>query len=463
MKKVMVLTVRITIIALVILGLTACSKHSSTQGSTTNVPANQNQNTAAGEEVTKELQENLVYLISEKYGFYLEAPMFWSGRVVISEENDSFTVKHRTTSKNVSAKNPVILNVINYGSEKKWEQDANKKDEPFPYEKLGVINGNVFAGMPSFDFPYDDKSPTDKKEYTEIISSLDVVLKSFKPINNESEDKKFYGIWKIQRLLAASGDADTEIARQLIGKKLYYTDVFAYMEGNIADRNYYREKTISVQEFTEQYNIPFAQTDIPENQATMVTVFDDANYEQISKEIGNMFLVKDKNTLIMILDGALLELTREGIKTDSPTQHLTEKDNSEKTGEQARNEEDTAEQTMTKGVNRYAAAGINDPVGFEQYFYAVQSLINSDDREEVVKYFSYPVTLQIHNQQVTIKNAEEMLKQYDTVFTLNVKKAVAEQKVDNLFVNYMGVMVGNGQLWFGVGEGEKYFILSVNP
>jgi len=56
-----------------------------------------------------------------------------------------------------------------------------------------------------------------------------------------------------------------------------------------------------------------------------------------------------------------------------------------------------------------------------------------------------------------------MLACCDSVFTENVKKAVAGEEVEDLFVNAKGVMVGNGQLWLGVAEGEKYLILSVNP
>ena len=69
----------------------------------------------------------------------------------------------------------------------------------------------------------------------------------------------------------------------------------------------------------------------------------------------------------------------------------------------------------------------------------------------------------INQKTVTINNAQEMLANYDSVFTENVKKAVAGEKVEDLFVNAQGVMVGNGELWLGVAEGEKYYILSVNP
>lgn len=253
--------------------------------------------------------ETTYALVSEKYGFSMEAPASWKGRVAISEENSSFIVQHLTASPKTPVRNPVVINVIEYGSVAYWEQESTKEDQPFPYEKLGVINGKVFACIPPFDFPYDENSPEDLKEYTEMMASVEKVLQSFKPINKEVA----------------------------------------------------------------------AQPGIPG-------------------------------------DG-----------------------------------------------NKYRAAGIEDPAGFEQYFHMVRSLIANNDREAVARCFSYPTDLPINNKKVTINNVQEMLEQYDNVFTLNVKKAVAEQKAENLMVNASGVMVGNGQLWFGVAEGEKYFILAVNP
>lgn len=317
MKKVMVIMRRLTMLLLIIFILAGCSKDAPVQNNggqnndaQSSTVQNNPSNTASGEEVKKDIQETQFLLVSEKFGFSLEAPGSWKGRVEISEENNSFMVKHVTISKEAPVKSPIIINIIEYGSVEKWEQDSKKKDEPFPYEKLGEIDGKVFAYIPPFDFPYDDNSPEDLKEYTEMMSLVEKVLKSFKPANNQETAPK---------------------------------------------------------------------------------------------------------------------------------------------------------QETAQGGNKYSAAGIDDPAGFEKYFYEVQELIARDDREAVARNLNYPVDLNINNKTVTIKNVEEMLQQYDTVFTQDVKKAVAEQKVENLFVNANGIMVGNGQIWFGAAEGEKYFILSVNP
>ena len=147
-------------------------------------------NQEAGGKAEKNEQDSKLLLVSEKFGFTMEAPAFWKGKVKISEDNDSFTVRHITKSAKAPVQDPVIINVIQYGSEAKWEQDAKKENEPFPYQKLGVINGMVFASVFTFDFPYDDSSPADQKEYAEIMDSVDGVLKTFKPLNKQDNRVK---------------------------------------------------------------------------------------------------------------------------------------------------------------------------------------------------------------------------------------------------------------------------------
>ncbi len=222
----------------------------------------------------------------------------------VSEDDCGFIVRHRTISSEATVQSPIIINIIQYGTVGEWERDSEKEDEPFPYDKVGVMDGKVFASVFLFDFPYDAGSPEDAKEFEDLLSSLDEVLESFTPVDNAG--------------------------------------------------------------------------------------------------------------------------------------------------------------TSSTG-NKYEVAGIDDPVGFEEYFREIRDLITQDDRRQVVKHFRYPVELNIDDTKVTIKDETEMLDRYDAVLSENVARAVEEQKVEDLCVNAMGVMVGDGQIWFGVTEQDEYFILSVNP
>jgi hypothetical protein len=187
MKGVRRIMKRIIFFMLAVFVLTGCSS---------NVPPPQNpaQNSEAspaskpeapsspvsGGQVDGNRQETSYVMVSQKYGFSLDAPASWKGRVKISEDNDGFIVRHLTASQQASAQNPILINIIEYGSEAYWDQESKKEDQPFPYEKVGVINGKVFASIAVLDFPYDEKSPKDMKEYTEMMDSVEKVLKSFK-------------------------------------------------------------------------------------------------------------------------------------------------------------------------------------------------------------------------------------------------------------------------------------------
>jgi len=127
--------------------------------------------------------KNDTYLIlSQKHGFSLEAPLSWENKVIIKEDDKGLTIAHKTISPKAMAKDPVFLTIVEFGSEEEWEQESKKTDQPFPYEKLGVVNGKVFARVQLLDFPYSDEDKDDKDEFNKILSETEEVLKSFKAI-----------------------------------------------------------------------------------------------------------------------------------------------------------------------------------------------------------------------------------------------------------------------------------------
>lgn len=130
--------------------------------------------------LTESQPGNEEYIIaSEKFGFTLKAPKSWEDRVEISEGED-FSVRHKTISQNAAVQSPPVFTIVEYGSREKWEEDSNKEGEPFPYERLGEIDGLVYAYILPFDMPYDDKTPDDLEEYTRLIEEARDVLKTFK-------------------------------------------------------------------------------------------------------------------------------------------------------------------------------------------------------------------------------------------------------------------------------------------
>ncbi len=112
--------------------------------------------------------------------------------------------------------------------------------------------------------------------------------------------------------------------------------------------------------------------------------------------------------------------------------------------------------------NRYYVGGIDNPVKFEELFNEVKKLVSEDDKVKVSEYIIYPLRVNRDKSSTQIKTPDEFIKNYDNIFTKEVKEALLNQKVKDTFVNYQGVMVGNGEIWFGATTSSKYGIIAIN-
>ncbi|BAU28049.1 hypothetical protein DFP93_101125 [Aneurinibacillus soli] len=112
--------------------------------------------------------------------------------------------------------------------------------------------------------------------------------------------------------------------------------------------------------------------------------------------------------------------------------------------------------------NKYAIAGIDQPKKFEAFFVKFQTLVAKGDKKGVADYMKYPVV--VNGKKTTNRTKKQFIKNYDKIFTPKVKKALADQKVEDLFVNAQGVMVGDGEIWFGVStqKPEQYQVIDIN-
>lgn len=131
----------------------------------------------------------------------------------------------------------------------------------------------------------------------------------------------------------------------------------------------------------------------------------------------------------------------------------------------SKNPDATEETTPDVEGNPFEVAGVTDPAAFLEMFHEVNSAVASDDKEKLADHILYPLAVN-GPKPLSIETKEQLIEQYDSIFTASVKEALANQKEDELFVNYKGVMVGNGAIWFGVvaneGDKEKYGMIAVN-
>ncbi|UQQ34693.1 hypothetical protein [Paenibacillus polymyxa] len=114
--------------------------------------------------------------------------------------------------------------------------------------------------------------------------------------------------------------------------------------------------------------------------------------------------------------------------------------------------------------NPFEVAGIQDPKAFLNTFKALQKAVADNDKEKVANFILYPLRVNDSEKSLTIPNKKDFLAKYDQIFTDAIREALVNQKTDELFVNYQGVMVGSGELWLRrATDNPKHFgVFSIN-
>jgi hypothetical protein len=104
-------------------------------------------------------------------------------------------------------------------------------------------------------------------------------------------------------------------------------------------------------------------------------------------------------------------------------------------------------------VNAAIDAALGDHAKYEQLISAFQSAVAGHDPAAVAALVAYPFIAYIDGKAVGIADADAFVAHYDAILTPAVARAITAQKYSELFVNYKGVMFGNGQAWInGVCE-----------
>ncbi|MHC1761200.1 MAG: hypothetical protein AB9917_17155 [Negativicutes bacterium] len=120
--------------------------------------------------------------------------------------------------------------------------------------------------------------------------------------------------------------------------------------------------------------------------------------------------------------------------------------------------------------NPYAVAGIDNATEFEKAFNVLQAAVAANNRNKVADHILYPLRVSGWRDELIGKGTfqfetrQEVLDHYDEIFTPQVKTAIVQQKTVNLFVNWQGVMVGNGEAWLSISEKapRRYGIFAIN-
>ncbi|WP_139093197.1 hypothetical protein [Pararhizobium polonicum] len=99
------------------------------------------------------------------------------------------------------------------------------------------------------------------------------------------------------------------------------------------------------------------------------------------------------------------------------------------------------------GVNQSIDQLLGDHTKYRAVIVALQKAVAAHDASGVAALVDYPIGVAVNGKETNIKSAKVFAKHYDGIITPRIAKAITEQKYGDLFVNYKGVMFGDGQVW----------------
>lgn len=117
---------------------------------------------------------------------------------------------------------------------------------------------------------------------------------------------------------------------------------------------------------------------------------------------------------------------------------------------------------------RYAVAVNKSDQDVENFASKIQSYIINDNKEQLAKEVQYPINVKINGKVTKIQNSTDFIKNYDQIFNLSYKNAISNAFTKYLFVNWQGIMFGEGlyNIWINEetppGSTSKLMITAIN-
>jgi hypothetical protein len=90
---------------------------------------------------------------------------------------------------------------------------------------------------------------------------------------------------------------------------------------------------------------------------------------------------------------------------------------------------------------------LGDHVKFQHLMTTLQQDVTTHDAAGVATLLRYPFASTINGKEVTMKIPSDFISNYDSIVTPSVAEVIKNQRYEDLFVNFKGVMFGKGELW----------------
>lgn len=99
-------------------------------------------------------------------------------------------------------------------------------------------------------------------------------------------------------------------------------------------------------------------------------------------------------------------------------------------------------------ANRSDAAPAKVDPRYSAFLSRLQAATRRNDRRAMVGLVGFPLRVNEGGGSRTYRDAKSVERDFDRIFTAEVRRAIAAQHADRLFVRDLGAMIGNGEVWF---------------
>ena len=102
----------------------------------------------------------------------------------------------------------------------------------------------------------------------------------------------------------------------------------------------------------------------------------------------------------------------------------------------------------------FSVAGLDEP-GVRGFLEELKQAVAGGKRAMLAGMIAYPLNVSKGGKRMVIRNKADFINRYGRIITSGVAGAVSGAEPANLSVNYQGVRIGRGEVWFAaVAEGK---------
>jgi hypothetical protein len=120
-----------------------------------------------------------------------------------------------------------------------------------------------------------------------------------------------------------------------------------------------------------------------------------------------------------------------------------------------------APETETSSGCDLEVAGFDEKESFLKFFPLLKEAVKSKDPKRISSFMLYP--FKVNGKNIfKIHNTQEFEAKFKILFNEKIISAISQQKIEDLFCQYQGVMFGDGEVWIQKTNG-KVGISAINP